>query len=267
MFIVKLTLVKTLSPSTKAFRFVRVDGDGLEYRPGQFYRFTFADEDGDFERSYSLCNVEDLYGPNLDLLISAVQGGRATRYLFSAMEGVEAKVTGPYGRLVLPSELPGRLVMVGTSAGIAPYMPMLCVLEESLASGKLEVVFLFGARERDEFLYPELFLDYRARFPGFDFRICYSREDETIGAHERLGYVTGQLSSINPDPDRDHYLLCGNPGMIDDVWGVLKKLGFRHKQVVREKYEFARRVQKKDVALTESQRKLIADKLAKYGRS
>ena len=62
------------------------------------------------------------------------------------------------------------------------------------------------------------------------------------------------------------YCLNGGFLMIDDFWGRLKEMGFRHKQVVREKYEFAREVTKKSVALTDEQKKLIMEKAKKFSK-
>ena len=81
----------------------------------------------------------------------------------------------------------------------------------------------------------------------------------------QLSYVTAQLNSFKPDAGTDHFLVCGNPNMINDVYGLLKQKGFKAKQVVREKYVFARQEKVTGkVSLTEAQKKLIAEKLRKY---
>ena len=46
-----LVKIEQLSRSTRLFRFEV--GEELVFTPGQFYRLTFRDGDGDFERSYS----------------------------------------------------------------------------------------------------------------------------------------------------------------------------------------------------------------------
>ena len=260
MFEVRLTRVRELSRSTRDFRLVREDGEKLRYQPGQFYRFVFRDDEGEFERSYSLCNFEDLYGANLDLLISRVKGGRATRLLFNGAQELTARVTGPFGRLVLPDSVPERLVLVATSVGLAPYMPILKQLEEL---DYRDVVLLLGVRDRSEFIYGDLLREYARENDFFDLRFCISREAPAAG-DEFEGYVTGQLQTLNVDPARDHVLLCGNPAMIDDAWGYLKGKGFRPKQVIREKYVFAREKKTTPAALTEEQKKLVAEKMKKF---
>ena len=267
-FEVTLKRIRRLSESTLDFRFNRSDAKLVEFEPGQFFRFVFTDSVGDFERSYSLCNFgEDVSDTSyLDLVISFVDGGRASQYLFHCGEGITATVSGPFGRLLVPDTIPRRLFLVATSVGIAPFMPILTALTTALERREVEVVLLFGARSRDEFLYKDEVLAIEEKYDCFTLVMCYSRE--VLGdqqPYERSGYVTDQLGTFSPDPDSDKFLLCGNPHMIDDCFGLLKALGFRAKQVVREKYVFAKETKVKEKkALTAEQKKIIAEKMNKY---
>ena len=267
-FEVKLERIRRLSQSTLDFRFIKTDGCPVEFEPGQFFRFRFADDEGEFERSYSLCNFADeIEGSSfLDLVISTVKGGRASNYLFECKEGITATVSGPFGRLLVPDPLPKRLIMVATSVGIAPYMPMLTKLLASLDKNKTEVVLLFGARDREEFLYREEILEIADKHKNFSLQMCYSR-DQLLNqkSFEFKGYVTKQLRILRPDAESDHVLLCGHPLMIDDCYALLKEVGFGARQVTREKYVFAReaRATRKSVP-TQEQKRLIAEKMKKY---
>ena len=263
MFTVRLERIRTLSDSTRDFRFRRTDGEITRYEPGQFFRFVMTDQDGEFERSYSLCNFDedyaDLFSDRLDLVISRVEGGRATRLLFNGEEGLEARVTGPFGRLTLPAEVPGRLLLVATSVGLAPYLPILRQLE---TLNYPEVVLLLGVRDRSEFIYGDQLLAYLRKHSWFDLKLCLSRE--TAAEHwESDGYVTSALDALSPDPATDHVMLCGNPQMIDDAYGPLKERGFKPRQVIREKYVFARE-KKAAKSLSDEQKRLIAEKMKKY---
>lgn len=262
MFIVNLSRVRTLSESTKDFRFVCAPSILLDYKPGQFYRFIFTDDEGEFERSYSLCNFDELNGCHMDLVVSRVSNGRATKLLFNCKEGLEAKVTGPFGRLTLPEDKPGRLVLVATSVGLAPFIPILKKLE---TSGYSEVLLLLGVRDRSEFIYGDLLQTYADEHEYFEFCLCLSRE-KAIAKYERVGYVNAQIDVLEVNPESDHFLLCGNPAMIDDVWGKLKDRGVKSKNVVREKYVFARESSRSARSLTAQQKQLIAEKLKKYGK-
>jgi ferredoxin-NADP reductase len=267
-FEVTLKRIRRLSGSTLDFRFERKDAKRVDFEPGQFFRFLFTDAGGEFERSYSLCNFDQEVSAtsNLDLVISYVDGGRASQYLFHCNEGISASVNGPFGRLVIPGVLPRRLFLVATSVGIAPYMPILTALSGALARQEIEVILLFGARSRDEFLYREEILTIREKYNCFTLVMCYSKESlQGQQSFERRGYVTDQLEIFSPDPETDLFMLCGNPNMIDDCFILLRKLGFKSKQVIREKYVFAKRMKTKKIkALTKEQRELIREKMNKY---
>jgi ferredoxin-NADP reductase len=264
MFTVRLERIRVLSDSTKDFRFVRTDGNSMEYQPGQFFRFVFQDAKGEFERSYSLCNFDVLYEDHLDLVISRVEDGRATQLLFNCRQGLEASVTGPFGRLVLPAQLPqkapSRLVMVATSVGLAPFMPILKQLE---STGYRQVLLILGVRDRSEFIYSQELLEYFHRHENMELTLCLSRESANE-SYERDGYVTAEIQRLTVDPIGDHFLLCGNPRMVDDVWKHLKDQGCSSKQVVREKYVFAKEKKSPASDLSDEQKRLIAEKMKKY---
>ncbi|HAK51167.1 MAG TPA: hypothetical protein DCM54_04585 [Gammaproteobacteria bacterium] len=262
-FPAELIRTRRLSDSTMDFRFKRTDGKPVVFEPGEFFRFSFTDSAGTFERPYSLCNFTDASQKEMDLVISTVDGGRASEYLFHCDVGIEASVTGPYGRMVLPAELPQRLFMVATSVGIAPFLPMLDKLNEANAV----VMLLFGVRDRTELLYADHLLALSQAWPNLSLVVCYSRKVANLNEYEKLGYVTDFLDTFEPNSETDRFLLCGNPRMIDECYGRLKALGFSAKQVIREKYVFTKDTKKvQRPALTDEQKNLIAEKLRKHPR-
>ena len=262
-FSAELTRVRRLSESTMDFRFGRTDGKPVVFNPGEFFRFSFEDSTGTFERPYSLCNFTDASEDEMDLVISTVDGGRASEYLFHCDLGIETRVTGPHGRMVLPEKLPQRLFMFATSVGIAPFLPMLEELKEASAIVNL----FFGVRDRSEFLYADHLLSLSREWSNFSLMACYSHEVSNLNVYESLGYVTNFVDLFEPNPETDHFFLCGNPRMVDDCYGQLKSLNFRAKQVTREKYVFSKKTKAvSKSALTVEQKKLIAEKLKKYSR-
>jgi ferredoxin-NADP reductase len=267
-FDIELIRLRTLSSSTYDFRFQRLDGSCLEFEPGQFFRFEFTDDEGEFERSYSLCNFEDDVEPrHLDLVISTVENGRASRLLFGSKVGLRGRASGPFGRLVLPKVMPQRLFLVATSVGIAPFMPMLAGLESMLLAGEVEVHFLYGTRDLSEFIYGDQLVEFADRHSGFHLHVCFSRCDPMTAGQIR-GYVQDALFRLTPSPATDHFLLCGNPKMIDDIYPKLKQLGFGVKQVIREKYVFAKAVSKvsnsEKTPMSEEQKRILVEKMKKY---
>ena len=54
----ELLWTEHISPTSIRMRW-RASVDALEFEPGQFYRFTFNDSDGAFERSLHLCAIRE----------------------------------------------------------------------------------------------------------------------------------------------------------------------------------------------------------------
>lgn len=264
MFRVTLIQQRMLSKSTIELQFQRDDGAPVIFAPGQFFRFVFTDSIGEFERSYSLCNLPPETEGRLSLVISKVTGGRATNLLFDTECGLSARVTGPFGRLTLPQELPNRLILVATSVGIAPYLPMLKVLSGPLLRNEVEVLLLLGVREPTEFIYEKELVEFQHQHSRFHLTVCYSRQlPNAPRTFELAGYVQDHLPAIAPQ--QDLVMLCGNPMMVDACFAKLKQAGLPSRQILREKYVFAKRAASKPAtSLTAEQKSLIAEKMRKY---
>ena len=266
-----LERIRVLSETTREFRFVRSDRNPVTYQPGQFYRFSFDDDIGSFERSYSVATFDGPVGcsEKLDLLISYVKDGRASRYLFDGdsdalVKSLHCSAKGPYGRLVIPSKMPKRLIMVATSVGLAPYIPILNQLDDVAKTDPVTVELILGVRSPDEFIFGDKLIAYEHSHPNFHLTVCYSRQmPGGEVTHARSGYVQEYLLKMQLDPLADHVLLCGNPHMIDDAFGELKLRGFGVRNVIRENYIYARESSSpKKQVLSEANKRLIAEKLA-----
>ena len=267
---IKATLQWTekISPTAIRMRW-RSDQAELPFVPGQFYRFRFQDDRGSFQRSYSFAQCDDALAPgDFELLITPVVYGRATELLFGDSAPIEAEIEGPYGRLVLPTS--GRkLVLVATSAGLAPYLPMLKALESKSPLPFDSVLLLFGVREPPEFLYRDWIEAFAERNAWFHWQVFYS---QTLPLHpgpaEFQGYLHTGLECLDLDPDSDWILLCGNPMMIDTAFESLKHRGFKARRVIREKYLFARQEKQSAASsMSEADRALLLAKMARYGKS
>lgn len=270
---VKLEAISELSETTRTFRFLRVDGNPVQYIPGQFYRFLLSDEKGTFERSYSLCNLgADVPRNALDLVISKVDKGRATRLFFKDGVDLSAQVSGPYGKLILPEELSSRIIMVCTSVGIAPFLPMLDQIFriESVKHRSIQVHLFFGIRTEEECLYRNYLKNLAKENSSFSVDFCFSKAlpKKPLDSDSR-GYVQERMKSITLDQNSDLVYLCGNPQMIDETYLYLKEKGFSSKKVKREKYVFAKDLTAGDKnrsskSMSDEDRLLLEEKIRKY---
>lgn len=209
----------------------------FEYKPGQFITIHFEHEGKSLKRSYSIANVPK-QDNQIEFAAGYFENGPGTELLFNLKPGDVIHINGPFGRLILKDECPGRYILVATSTGITPYRAMLTELSKRLEENPaLQVVILQGVQCREEILYSKDFLEFAQKHPRATFQPYLSRQSiDELKENEYHGYVQDAFSSLNLNPEQDVVYLCGNPGMIDDAFNYLQDQGFAMQQIIREKY-------------------------------
>ncbi|MGH8599779.1 MAG: FAD-binding oxidoreductase, partial [Burkholderiales bacterium] len=92
-----------LAPSVRHLAFERADGTPFKFTPGQFIQVHFQYDDGKpTKRSYSVGTpTEAGQADRLELAVSFVDGGAATKLLGGLEHGGTVEASGPYGRFCL----------------------------------------------------------------------------------------------------------------------------------------------------------------------
>jgi len=234
---------RELAPNTLELAYVREDEAPIAYVPGQFFSVDFRHQGEEKSRSYSASGrVDDLrQNREFRFAITAVPNGAASSYFFNAEPGDRAKISGPFGALVLPRVDPERYLLVGTGTGVAPYRTMLPELEQRMqANPGLRVELVMGVRTPAELIYGEEFQAMAERYPGFRFHACYSREmPQAPAGYEHAGRVQVMYQALEPDPQRDMVYLCGNPQMVDESSEWFTERDFSARNLKRERYKFS----------------------------
>jgi len=232
---------RMIAPTVRHMAFSRGDGASLRFVPGQFLQIHFEHDGKALRRSYSVATYPgDVQNPDglIEMAVSYVEGGAATRLLSAMQSGERIDASGPYGRFVLhENDANRRYLLIATGTGVTPYRAMLPELERVIAARGVEVLLLFGARTQAELLYGEEFTAFAARVPGFRFLPCFSRERPARDrADDRSGYVQSVLATLSPNATEDIAYLCGNPNMVDACFAALKDAGLAIPNIRREKY-------------------------------
>ena len=240
-FTLRLADSRMLAPSVRHLVFERADGLPLAFIPGQFLQIHFHYDDGTAtKRSYSVATVGDGSSPvqRIEIAVSYVDGGAATKLLGGLELGGTIEASGPYGRFCLQdTDKHPRYLLLATGTGVTPYRAMLPQFEKLLAQGEREVVLLYGARNEAELLYGEEFEVFAQTHPGFTFHGCLSRQPRAVPRPgDRPGHVQNVLAELAPAAERDIAYLCGNPNMVDAAFNALKESGLPVPQIRREKY-------------------------------
>lgn len=240
-FTLRLADSRMLAPTVRHLVFERADGQSFAFIPGQFLQIHFHYEDGTAtKRSYSVATVGDGHSPvqRIEIAVSYVDGGAATKLLGGLERGGTIEASGPYGRFCLQdSDTHPRYLLLATGTGVTPYRAMLPQFAQLLAQGHREVVLLYGARTEAELLYGEEFEVFARTHPGFTFHGCLSRQPRAVPRPgDRPGHVQQVLAELAPAAARDIAYLCGNPNMVDAGFNALKEFGLPIPQIRREKY-------------------------------
>ncbi|MGH8126477.1 MAG: ferredoxin--NADP reductase, partial [Rhodanobacteraceae bacterium] len=178
-FQLKLADSRILAPSVRHFAFERADGTPFAFTPGQFIQVHFSYDDGKpTKRSYSVGTPADGSGmvERLELAVSYVDGGAATRLFQNLEPGGSIEASGPYGRFCLmEGDANRRYLLIATGTGITPYRAMLPTIEKLLNARDCRFALLYGARNEQDLLYGEEFEAFAHRHPQFAFHPCLSR--------------------------------------------------------------------------------------------
>lgn len=215
------------------------------FRPGQFMNLGLQVPGGFVSRSYSLASAP---GEPLEVLLARVGEGALTPALFELREGSTLILDPkPQGFFTFDYVPPHReLWLVATGTGLGPFLSM-------LRSGQAferaqQVILVHGTRGPVELAHrQELETLARTRGTAFSYVPVLSREREAGLLSGRVTHAlqSGELerrANAKIAPETAHFLLCGNPSMIEDVTALLAERGLkRHRQrapghITTEKY-------------------------------
>jgi ferredoxin-NADP reductase len=231
----KLRVIEIIgeTPSTKTFRFERVDGSLPPFRPGQYVNL-FVDVDGVLtSRPYSISSSPK--EKTLDLTIQQKPGGFVTRYLLNELQvGDELKSTSPQGHFYYESLIDGKdLVFLAGGSGITPFMGMIRTLLDE--DDGPEIQLIYGSRIPEDVIFGETLSTLANKHASLDYSLVISEPPEGyLGLsgfldakliHDQVGEVGGKT-----------FYICGPNVMYDFCLKALDELGVPPHRIRREVY-------------------------------
>ncbi len=218
------------------FSFTTTRDRGLRFKNGHFVMLGLEVEGRPLLRAYSV--VSPNYEEHLEFYSIKVQNGPLTSRLQHLKPGDQVLVSRkPAGTLVTSTLLPGkRLYLLSTGTGLAPFMSI--IRDPDTYETYEQVVLVHGVRTASELGYAE---HIKHDLPQHEYigeavreKLRYyptvTRED-----YENQGRITDLLRSGKlcrdlglPDlnPGEDRVMICGNPGMLDELSLELRGRGF-----------------------------------------
>jgi ferredoxin--NADP+ reductase len=194
-----------------------------------------ADPSKLIRRAYSIAS-SPLATDELEFYVTLVRSGELTPRLFALQPGdrlwLSQKPTGMFTLRDIPADK--HLAMIATGTGLAPYMSM---LRTDLATpGARRFAAIVGARHSWDIAYSSELTMMQRLSPAFAWIPTVSRPaEEPVPWGGETGHVQelwrrGLLAErwgFRPTPENTHVLLCGAPGMIDEMTAMLAAEGFK----------------------------------------
>ncbi|WIV12607.1 FAD-binding oxidoreductase [Proteiniborus sp. MB09-C3] len=233
-------IVESIEDMTSVIKKIRLrlkDGEGINFKPGQYIQLKaplYKGNDEEVYRAYSIASSPS-HKNYIDLIIGYVPNGKVTTYVHKLLkEGDTVYLNGPYGDFCFQEDSSREIIMVAVGTGMAPILSILYYLKENNISRKS--TFYFGAKTPDDlFLLNEL-KDFEEALFDFKFIPTLSRVTEEHNWTGEKGRVNTALEKYIQDGDNKEAYLCGNPPMIDTVVSVLQKLGIPEELIFFDKF-------------------------------
>ncbi|TAL74285.1 MAG: ferredoxin--NADP reductase [Rhodanobacter sp.] len=226
------------------FSFRTTRDAGFRFDSGQFVMIGLEAEGRPLLRAYSIASAS--WQEHLEFFSIKVPNGPLTSRLQHLRVGDPVVMSRkPTGTLVLTDLKPGkRLYLFGTGTGLAPFMSI--IRDPETYQRFDQVVLAHGVRRVADLAYAHYL---ETELPQHEYLGARVREQliyyptvtrEPFRHHGRItdAIVDGSLAAATGlpplDPAIDRVMLCGSPGMLEDLSALLDGRGFRASPRTRE---------------------------------
>ena len=158
------------------------------------------------------------------------KAGRVTNALANLETGDTVGFRGPYGNTFPIEEWEGKNLLY-IAGGIA-LPPMRCVIWNTidLRDKYKDITIVYGARSVSDLVYKHELKEWEER-PDIKLITTVDPGGQTSDWKGEVGFVPTVLEKVAPSSGNTIAILCGPPVMIKFTMPVLKKLGFRDKDI------------------------------------
>jgi CDP-4-dehydro-6-deoxyglucose reductase, E3 len=248
-FDARLADARALTPSVRELVFERIDGQPMDFVPGQWVSALLEPDaspaegtpgaEGPMKRSYSIASSPD-GTPRFEIAVTRVQNGPGSTRLHALEPGSVLRFTGPQGFFTRPLEVgaPPSL-MIATGTGVTPMRSM---LRAAVARGARTPIWLvLGVRREDDLLYADEFRAVARENDFFRFEPTLSQPGTAWGG--RRGYVQTHVRDLWAElaatsEETPHAYVCGLERMVGSVRDLLRKeMALPRQQVHSERYD------------------------------
>ena len=222
----KITNIKDEGPRVKSFELTPIDDKKriIVQKPGMFIKIHAKDENGEFERSYSIASPPS--SKTLELLIEMV-GGRLTSKLANLKIGDILEISGPYG---LGFEEEKDAVAIAGGCGVSPFIGIIKYLIEKKLKNKF--LLIYSCRNKEDILKKEFF--NQSFPPNIKVVITLTRVSENEPWEGERGRINKEMFlkyTSNFDFTNTLFYISAPFEMIKAIEAMLLEIGIERKNI------------------------------------
>lgn len=210
-------------------------GHEFAFKCGQFVMLHVPPAAGETKpalRAYSIAS-DDRLTNGFRLIFNHVDGGLASKFVWSLKGGELLDFTGPFGRLLFKEPPTEQIVMLNTGSGVSQHFSY--VESNLLKYPDLRYRLLFGVRTEQDMYYQSELERLKTQLKDFEYQFVLSRpSDQWKG---KKGYVQNFIGEFDYMKIPTTFYLCGNGGMIKDVKSKLHDEGFASIHILAEAFD------------------------------
>lgn len=195
--------------SADVFRLELVPQAPFDHVPGQFVHIVRPD-DG-VARSYSLASLSQ---NRLEIHVRRIEGGALSPWLSApAAVGQSVILRGPFGTCVYQGDTSARLLLGGTSTGLAP---LLGIVRDALHKDHQGPIALYHGSLEPSGLYLRTELEaLAAQHDNLELHFCVLNDEGATDV--RIGQIQKLMVADHADIGAARIYLCGAPSFVNDA--------------------------------------------------
>ncbi|MBI4457153.1 MAG: hypothetical protein HY644_14820 [Acidobacteria bacterium] len=251
----RATLRRQIEVACRSLSIFQFDlAEDFHFTSGQYVTLGLDTETDFLPRHYSIAS-SPYDSKSLEFYINVLDDGEFSPHLFALKPGQPIWYAGPKGRFTLERSAKKNIFMIATGTGLAPFISMIRKLEADGKAGEqseYNLVVMHGVSHSQDLGYRfQLEAWSRQKSLRLQYLPAISRPDKSSDlqlpwargrVNDLVRYFLGesQTGAVEPRPGEEvnvqaitellrrepAFYLCGNPGMIADIRGVLVKHGF-----------------------------------------
>jgi sulfhydrogenase subunit gamma (sulfur reductase) len=226
-YLMEIEQVVEETPDVRTFRLKFKNSEEAEkfsFKAGQFGEYSVF---GEGESTFCVASSPTRKGY---IECTFRKAGRVTKALANLEVGDTVGFRGPFGNTFPIEEWEGKNLLY-IAGGIA-LPPMRCVIWNTidLREKYKDITIVYGARSVSDLVYKHELKDWAER-PDVKLITTVDPGGQTPDWKGEVGFVPMVLEKVSPSSENTIAILCGPPVMIKFTMPVLKKLGFKDKDI------------------------------------